>query len=176
MSAPTPDSATPSSFKNSFASASVRSIRSLSICALMTTASHAKWCAAYSRTFRTNGFWSAVARSDSWTLQAKMVGLSVINQNRREMALPSGVRSSVSADVRQKFIAQTFACRRAFHQPGDVHELHRRRDDDARLGDALEHFEPRVRHGDDADVRVNGAEGIVRGLGLARAREGVEQG
>jgi hypothetical protein len=38
------------------------------------------------------------------------------------------------------------------------------------------HFEPRVRHGDDADVRVNGAKGIIRRLGLARARDGVEQG
>ena len=38
-----------------------------------------------------------------------------------------------------------------------------------------EHAQPRVRHGDDADVRVDGAKGIVRRLGLAGAGDGVEQ-
>ena len=63
------------------------------------------------------------------------------------------------ADVGQKFIAQAFARRRAFHETSDVHELDRRQGiDDARLGNVLEHFEPRVRHDDDADVRVNGVQ------------------
>ena len=36
--------------------------------------------------------------------------------------------------------------------------------------------QPRVGHGDDADVGVDGAERIVRRLRLARAGDGVEQG
>ena len=41
------------------------------------------------------------------------------------------------ADVREKFVAQTFALRRAFDQAGDVHKLNRRRDDDVRFGDVF---------------------------------------
>ena len=41
------------------------------------------------------------------------------------------------ADVGEKFIAQTFALRRAFDQAGDVHKLNRRRDDDGRFGDVF---------------------------------------
>ena len=37
-------------------------------------------------------------------------------------------------------------------------------------------YEPRVGHGDDADVGVDGAEGIVGRLRLAGAGDGVEQG
>ena len=80
------------------------------------------------------------------------------------------------ADVREKFISQTFALARAFDEAGDVHKFNRRRNDDAGFGDALQHIHAFIGHRDDADVRVNGAERIVRGLGLARARDGVEQG
>ena len=76
-----PLSSTPSSFRNAFASSGDRSTRSLSICALMTTASHARCVCTYSRTFFTYGFESAVARSDSFTLHAKIVGLSVSRKN-----------------------------------------------------------------------------------------------
>ena len=79
-------------------------------------------------------------------------------------------------DVGQKFIAQPFALRRAFDETGYVHEFNRRWNDNVRPGNFLQNVKPFVRHGDDADVWVNGAKGIVRGLGLARAREGVEQG
>ena len=44
------------------------------------------------------------------------------------------------------------------------------------LRDLRERLEARVGHGDDADVRLDRAERVVRGLGLARAREGVEEG
>ena len=40
---------------------------------------------------------------------------------------------------------------------------------------SLQHLEPRVGHGDDADVRVDRAEGIVGRLRLAGAGDGVEQ-
>ena len=42
------------------------------------------------------------------------------------------------ADVREKFVAQAFALRRAFDEAGDVHEFNRRRNDDAGLGDFLQ--------------------------------------
>ena len=41
------------------------------------------------------------------------------------------------ADVGQEFVAQSLALARAFHEPGDVHELNRRRNHDA-LRDALQ--------------------------------------
>ena len=84
--------------------------------------------------------------------------------------------ASTSRMWREEFVAEAFALRRALDEAGDVHEFNRRRDDDVGFGDFCEQLEPRVRHGDDADVRVNGAEGIIRRLGLARARDGVEQG
>ena len=44
------------------------------------------------------------------------------------------------------------------------------------LRDLRERLEARVGHRDDADVRLDRAERIVRRLGLARARQGVEEG
>ena len=41
------------------------------------------------------------------------------------------------ADVGEKFVAETFALRRAFDEAGDVHELDRRRDDDVGFGDVF---------------------------------------
>ena len=60
-------------------------------------------------------------------------------------------------------------------RPGDVDELDRRGDDDAGLGDALQLGQPRVGHRHDADVRIDGAERIVRRLGFAGPGDGVEQ-
>jgi hypothetical protein len=77
------------------------------------------------------------------------------------------------SDVGQELVAQALAFGRAGDQAGDVHDL-----DDGRhqlLGrdEAADELEPRVRHRHDAHVGVDRAEGIVRGLGLAR-RQGVE--
>ena len=78
------------------------------------------------------------------------------------------------ADVREEFIPQTLALGCALHQPRDVHEF----DDGG--GDLLavvqrgELLQALVRHGDDAHVWFDGAEGIVRGL-RARVRDRVEQ-
>ena len=65
------------------------------------------------------------------------------------------------ADVAEEFVAETFARARALDEAGDVHEFDGRGDDACGLGDFGERFEPGVRHGDDADVRVNGAKGII---------------
>src|SRR5438477_23666 len=49
-------------------------------------------------------------------------------------------------------------------------------DDDLGFGNFGKRFEARIGNGDDADVGINGAEGIVRGHGFARAGHGVEKG
>jgi len=47
-------------------------------------------CAVYSRTFSTNGFLIRRRQIAFLHVAAKMVGLSVMSQNRREMAFSSG--------------------------------------------------------------------------------------
>ena len=79
------------------------------------------------------------------------------------------------ADVGQEFVAQTFTFRGAFHQAGDVNELHGGRYDSLRLDDGGQGFEACIGHRHDAAVRLDGAEGEVlcRDPGFG---EGVEQG
>jgi hypothetical protein len=79
------------------------------------------------------------------------------------------------ADVAQERIAAALTLRRALHEPGDVDELHRRLYRPLRLHHFGECIEPFVGHGDHADVGVDGAEGVVGGLGF-RGRQGVEEG
>ena len=62
------------------------------------------------------------------------------------------------ADVAEELVAEPFARGGAAHQAGDVDELELRRDDLRRLGDARRALQPLVRHGDAADVRLDGAE------------------
>ena len=67
-------------------------------------------------------------------------------------------------------------CAGALDQAGDVHELDRGGDDHlASSAIALQLGEPRIGHGDDADVGIDGAEGIIGRFGLAGAGDGVEQ-
>ncbi len=79
------------------------------------------------------------------------------------------------ADVREELVAEALALRGAGDEAGDVDELDRRRQDLLRLRDGRERVEPRVGHGHDADVRVDGAERVVLGRD-AGARQRVEQG
>ena len=79
------------------------------------------------------------------------------------------------ADVGEELVAEAFALRRAFDDAGDVDELHGGGDD----GVGLDHGDDAIHAGvgdlDDADVGVDGAEGVVGGLSLC-AGEGVEDG
>ena len=79
------------------------------------------------------------------------------------------------ADVAQELVAQARALGRAAHQAGNVHEF----DDGVgflvRLPDLTQLVQPLVRHGDDARVGLDGAEGIVGGLGVFGVGDGVEQ-
>ena len=79
------------------------------------------------------------------------------------------------ADVRQKLVAESLARTRAFDQAGDIHKLDRRRNNHPGLGNALQHLQARIRHRHDADVGVDGAEGIVGSLRFTRACDCIEQ-
>ncbi len=61
-------------------------------------------------------------------------------------------------------------------RPAIVDELDRRGDELGRTAHLAEHLEPFVRHGHDADVRIDRAKGVVRRLRLAGAGDGVEEG
>src|SRR5690606_38665122 len=78
------------------------------------------------------------------------------------------------ADVREELVAETLALGCALDQPRDVHEGHDRRVLHLWTHALLEEVQPRVRYGDDADIRVDGAERVILG-GRARAGQCVEE-
>src|SRR5467141_1787225 len=79
------------------------------------------------------------------------------------------------ADVRQELIAESLALRGAGDQTCDVDKLDRGRHDLLGLRDRGQLRQARVRHGDHAEVWINGTERIILGRYLC-ARERVEQG
>src|SRR4029078_7877520 len=72
------------------------------------------------------------------------------------------------ADVGEELVAEAFTLGSAAHEAGDVDEGRPGRDDLPRLGDGRELVEPRIGHGDFADIRLDRAERIVRGLRRGR--------
>ena len=68
------------------------------------------------------------------------------------------------ADVGEKFVAEALALGGAAHQPCDVHKFDNRRGYLLRMVHLGEDVEPPVRHCDHADIRLNGAEGVVCAL------------
>ena len=78
------------------------------------------------------------------------------------------------ADVRQELVAQALALGRALHQSRDINEL----DDSGGVLVRVIHLgelvQPLIRHRYHADVRLDGAEGIVRAL-RARVRDRVKE-
>ena len=78
------------------------------------------------------------------------------------------------ADVREELVAQTFALAGARHQTGDVDELDRCGDDLGRVVDLGQLLQAIVGNGNDADVGLDGGEGVV-GCQTALVREGREQ-
>ena len=79
------------------------------------------------------------------------------------------------ADVGEELVAEAFAAACALHEARDVHKF----DDGGRhllaRVEGGELVEPLVRHGDDAHVGLDGAEGVIGHLGT-RVRDGVEEG
>src|SRR5438270_8772203 len=79
------------------------------------------------------------------------------------------------ADVTEKLIAESFAGTGAFDQTGDVYELDRGRHNFFRARHLTKLFQTCIGHGHDADVRIDGAEGIILRRRFVCARDGVEQ-
>ena len=76
--------------------------------------------------------------------------------------------------VREELVAETFASRCAAHKTRYVNEFDRRGSYLVRVIHLGELVQPLVRHCDHADIRLDGAERIVRGL-RARVCDGVEK-
>ncbi len=79
------------------------------------------------------------------------------------------------ADIGEKLIAETFPLRGPAHEAGDIDEGKPRRDDFFGAGDLRQNFEPRIGHGDIADVRLDRAERIIGRLRRRRLRQRVEK-
>ena len=73
------------------------------------------------------------------------------------------------ADVSEELVAQALALRRALHKARDVHEFHDGRGFLVRVPDLGQLVEARVRDRNNADVRLDGAERIVRGACAPRS-------
>lgn len=80
------------------------------------------------------------------------------------------------ADVSEEFIAEAFALGGSFYEAGDVDEFNGGGDQFFGTGDFRKNGETLIRHGDDSDVGVDSAEGVVGGFRFASAGEGVEEG
>ena len=78
-------------------------------------------------------------------------------------------------DVAQELVAQACALAGTFHQTGNVHEFHHGGGLLGGLPQLGQLVQPGVRHGHDARVGVDGAEGVVGRLCVAGAGNGVEQ-
>ena len=78
-------------------------------------------------------------------------------------------------DVGKEFVAQTLALGSALYQPGDIHKLNHGGRDLIGVVHFAQLVQTGVRHRDDADVGLDGAEGIVGRAGRA-AGQGVKNG
>ena len=79
------------------------------------------------------------------------------------------------ADVGEELVAEALALRGAAHQARDVDERQPRRHDLLGLGELRQRVEPRIGHRHLADVRLDGAERIVRRLRRRRLRQCIEE-
>ena len=77
-------------------------------------------------------------------------------------------------DMGQELVPEALALGRPFDETGDVHEFDGRRHDGFRMVELCQQVEPLVRDSDDADVRFDRAERVVRGL-CARVGNGIEE-
>ena len=79
------------------------------------------------------------------------------------------------ADVAQELVAQACTLAGTLDQTGDVYKLHDGRCLFIGLPDLSQLVQPLVRHGHDAAVGLNGAEGVVGGFRVLGGGDGVEQ-
>jgi hypothetical protein len=79
------------------------------------------------------------------------------------------------ANVAEELVAETFAGARPFDQTRDVHKLDRGRDDFLRMRKLRERFEAGVGNRHDAEIWVDRAEGVIRGLRFSGAGDRVKE-
>ncbi len=79
------------------------------------------------------------------------------------------------ADGGEELVAEPLAFRGAAHQAGDVDEGDAGRNDLLRLAQHREFVQARIGHRDLADIRLDGAERIIRRLRRRRLRERIEE-
>ena len=80
------------------------------------------------------------------------------------------------ADMGKEFVPESFAPAGSGHETGDIGKAHGGRHDLGRIDQLGQGIEPGIGHGHDGDVGLDGAEGVVGGLGVLGLGEGVEQG
>ena len=89
---------------------------------------------------------------------------------------PHHMRDRVDlADGGEELVAEAFALRGAADEARNVDEGQSRRDDLRGACDGRQFVEPGIRHGDLADIRLDGAERIIRRLRRRRLGQRVEQ-
>ncbi|SCJ09046.1 Uncharacterised protein [uncultured Clostridium sp.] len=79
------------------------------------------------------------------------------------------------ADVAQELVAKARALTGTLYKARDIHELHDGRGLFIGLPDLGQLVQTLVRHGYDAAVRLDGAEGIVCGFCILGGGDGIEQ-
>ena len=80
------------------------------------------------------------------------------------------------ADVCQELVTKAFTLAGAFHQTGDINELHPRRNELLAVTQIRQLLQPFIRHSHRAHVGLDGAKGEIGGLGLRVGHQGVEEG
>ena len=80
------------------------------------------------------------------------------------------------ADIGQELIAQSFALAGAAHETGNINEIHAGMDGLFGLCLGGQGVHARVRHSHRSLVGLDGAEGIVGGLGILSLGQGIEEG
>ena len=78
-------------------------------------------------------------------------------------------------DVTEELVAETFALAGTFDEAGDVDELDSSGDELVRAADFAEHGKAFIRHDDDALIRLDGAERIVRRLRFSGAGDCIKE-
>ena len=125
---------------------------------------------------------SRLSRSASIS-SVSMVSISAIGSMRFSTWVTSSsskqrttcAMASTSRILARNWLPSPSPLRRAAHQAGDVHEGQPRRHDLDRLGELRQLIEARIGHRDLADIRLDGAERIVRRLRRRRFGERVEE-
>jgi len=79
------------------------------------------------------------------------------------------------ANVAEEAVPESFAAGGSADQAGDVHKLNGGGHAPFHAGDSGKLIEAGIRHGNHAQVGLDGAEGISLGLGLPRPDQGIEE-